>query len=66
MMLEHVGMLDRSRRLAKALDVSAIYEHKAVITGRSDGATASQFGDAVIAALSDPGLEAKWQSYQVS
>jgi isocitrate dehydrogenase (NAD+) len=65
MMLEHVGMLDRSRRLAKALDVSAIYEHKAVITGRSDGATASQFGDAVIAALSDPGLEEKWQSYQV-
>jgi isocitrate dehydrogenase (NAD+) len=64
MMLEHVGMIEQSRRLAMALDVCAIYDRKAVITGRRDGATARQFGDHVIAALSDTGLAARWNSYQ--
>jgi isocitrate dehydrogenase (NAD+) len=64
MMLEHVGMLEKSRRLGRALDVCAIYEPKAKITGRSDGATASQFGDDVISSLSDPKLDSRWESYQ--
>jgi len=66
MMLEHVGMLEESRRLAMALDICAIYDRKAVITGRQDGATASQFGDEVIVALSDPRLAARWDSHQSS
>jgi len=64
MMLEHVGMVKQSRRLAMALDICAIYDRRAVITGRRDGATASQFGDEVIAALSDPGLAARWDAYR--
>ena len=64
MMLEHVGMIKQSRRLAMALDICAIYDRKAVITGRRDGATASQFGDQVIAALSDPRLAARWDAYR--
>jgi isocitrate dehydrogenase (NAD+) len=64
MMLEHVGMIEQSRRLAMALDICSIYDRKAVISGRQDGATASQFGDEVIAALSDPGLVARWNSCQ--
>lgn len=64
MMLEHVGMTAQARRLAMALDICAIYERKAVITGRQDGATASQFGDEVIAALLDPGLAGRWNAYQ--
>ncbi|MDE1852904.1 MAG: isocitrate/isopropylmalate dehydrogenase family protein [Thaumarchaeota archaeon] len=64
MLLEHVGMLDESRKLAMALDICGIYDQKAKITGRSDGATASQFGDYVISTLSDPRLDAKWGSYQ--
>ncbi len=64
MMLEHVGMIEQSRRLAMALDTCSIYDRKAIITGRQDGATASQFGDEVIAALSDPGLAARWNSYR--
>jgi isocitrate dehydrogenase (NAD+) len=64
MMLEHVGMIEQSRRLGMALDVCAIYDRKAVITGRQDGATASQFGDEVVAALSDPRLAERWNSYQ--
>jgi len=64
MMLEHVGLIEQSRRFAMALDICAIYDRKAVITGRQDGATASQFGDEVLAALSDPGLAARWNSHQ--
>ncbi len=64
MMLEHVGMLERGKMLAKALDVCAVYEQKAKITGRPDGATAAQFGDYVIAALGDPDLDSRWSSYQ--
>lgn len=66
MMLEHVGMLEKSRRLGKALDLCAVYEQKAKITGRPDGATARQFGDHVISTLEDPQLDAKWDSYQGS
>jgi len=64
MMLEHVGMIEQSRRFSMALDICAIYDRKAVITGRQDGATASQFGDEVLAALSDPELAARWNAYQ--
>lgn len=64
MMLEHLGMIEQSRRLAMALDMCAIYERKAAITGRPDGATASKFGNEVIAALADPGLAARWESFQ--
>jgi len=66
MMLEHVGMVDQAGKLGMALDICAIYERKSVITGRPDGATASQFGDRVIEALSDPGLASRWKAYQNS
>jgi len=61
MMLEHVGMLGKSRELSMALDVCAVYEQKVKVTGRPDGASASQFGDYVIATLADPALEARWK-----
>ncbi len=64
MMLEHVGMLEKSRRLGEALDICSVYERKLKVTGRSDGATAAQFGDQVIETLADPRLDARWQSYQ--
>lgn len=66
MLLEHVGMVDRARKLGKALDVCGIYDQKAKITGHPDGATAGQFGDHVISTLADPKLDARWESYQKS
>ena len=64
MLLEHVGMTSQSARLARALDVCGIYDQKMKTTGRSDGATANQFGNYVISALKDPDLDAKWKSFQ--
>jgi isocitrate dehydrogenase (NAD+) len=64
MLLEYVGMLEKGRKLAKALDICGVYDQRARVTGRSDGATAAQFGDQVISTLSDPRLEARWLAYQ--
>ncbi len=66
MMLEHVGMMAQSQRLARALDMCATYDRKAVITGRAGGASAMEFGDQVIAALGDINLDARWESFQKS
>lgn len=66
MMLEHVGMTAKGARLSKALDICGLHEQEVRITGRSDGATAAQFGDYVISVLADPGMEAKWASFQSS
>jgi isocitrate dehydrogenase (NAD+) len=65
LMLEHIGMLEKSQMLSKALDICSLYESKVKVTGRPDGASASEFGDYVIATLNDPRLNAKWQSFQV-
>ena len=64
MLLEHVGLLEKSRRLSRALDLCSVYEKKVKITGRADGATASKFGDYVATVLSDPRLDKRWESHQ--
>ncbi|MDG6898257.1 MAG: isocitrate/isopropylmalate dehydrogenase family protein [Nitrososphaerota archaeon] len=64
MMLEHIGLLEKSRRLGSALDVCSLYEKRLKVTGRSDGATAKDFGDYVISTLGDSSLESRWASYQ--
>ncbi|HEV2226922.1 MAG TPA: isocitrate/isopropylmalate family dehydrogenase [Nitrososphaerales archaeon] len=64
MMLEHVGKLEKSRKLSMALDICAVFERKLTITGRPDGATARQFGDYVISTLGDPRLDDRWFAYQ--
>ena len=64
MMLEHVGKLEKSKKLSMALDICAVFERKLTVTGRPGGATASQFGDYVISTLGDPRLEDRWLAYQ--
>ena len=66
MMLEHVGKLEKSRKLGKALDICALFERKIVMTGRSDGATASQFANYILSTLADPRLDSRWLAYQKS
>jgi isocitrate dehydrogenase (NAD+) len=66
MLLEHVGLSDKGRKLGKALDICSVYERKLKITGRKEGASAEQFGDYVIATLSDPEVESKWDSFQTA
>ena len=64
MLLNHIGYPDRGKKLEMALDVGGNLEKKLVVTGRQTGAKGSQFADYIMETLQDPGLEAKWQSYQ--
>ena len=64
MLLNHIGFVDKAKKLEMALDVCGQHEKKVAITGRSDGATGAEFADYVMKMVQDPELESKWQSYQ--
>jgi isocitrate dehydrogenase (NAD+) len=64
MLLNHIGFIDKAKKLEMALDICSQYEKKLSITGRSDGATGAEFADYVMKTIQDPKLENKWQSYQ--
>lgn len=63
MLLEHIGFEDLGQKLHKALDVCGQYERKMVMTGRSNGATAKQFGDYVMGMVTERDLESRWDKY---
>jgi isocitrate dehydrogenase (NAD+) len=64
MLLNHVGYVERARRLEMALEICSQHERRLKVTGRSDGATGAQFADYIVETLQSPDLEVKWQSYQ--
>ncbi|HHH78321.1 MAG TPA: isocitrate/isopropylmalate dehydrogenase family protein [Thermoplasmatales archaeon] len=64
MLLNHIGFVDRAKKLDMALDICSQYEKKAVITGRDDGATGAEFADYVMETIQDENLEEKWQGYR--
>ncbi len=48
MLLSHIGKQEEADILERALDICMLEEKKLTITGRSDGATCSQFGEYVM------------------
>jgi isocitrate dehydrogenase (NAD+) len=62
MMLEHLGLNERARKLQMALDICSLYEKKLVLTGRDDGCTGREFCDYLLETISDPTLEERWQA----
>ncbi len=51
MLLEHIGELEKAKKLENALDRCMITEKKMTITGRSTGCTCDEFTDYVISCL---------------
>jgi isocitrate dehydrogenase (NAD+) len=51
MMVRHIGFIKEAERLEMALDICTQIEKLVTITGRSDGATARQFSDYLMATL---------------
>lgn len=64
MLLNHIGFVDKARRLEMALEVCTQYEKRKVMTGRSNGATGQEFAQYVLDTVNDPVLEKKWKGYQ--
>ena len=66
MLLNHIGLAERSRRLEHALDVCTQFEREKVVTGRSNGATGAEYADYVMRVLKEPDMEAKWSKYSTA
>jgi isocitrate dehydrogenase (NAD+) len=64
MLMNHIGFVEKAKKLEMALDVCTQYEKKRVMTGRSNGATGDEFAQYVLETIQDPDLEKKWKSYQ--
>ncbi len=64
MLMNHIGMIEKAKKLEMALEVCTQYEKRQVMTGRSNGATGEEFARYVLATIQDPDLEKKWKSYQ--
>ncbi len=64
LLLNHIGFIEKAKKLEMALDICATYEKKLEITGRSNGATGEDFSKYIMETLQHPNLEEKWKSYQ--
>lgn len=64
LLLNHIGFIEKAKKLEMALDICATYEKKFVITGRSNGATGEYFAKYIMETLQHPNLEEKWKNYQ--
>ena len=63
MMMEHIGEVEKAKKLNMALDVCTQFEKKLVMTGRDTGATGNEFADYVMETMQRPDLEKVWQKY---
>jgi isocitrate dehydrogenase (NAD+) len=61
MLLNHVGYVEKGRRLEMALDLCTQFEKRIRMTGRSDGATGEQFGRYVLETVARSDLEEAWR-----
>lgn len=51
MLLAHLGYIEESEKLYKALDICTITEKKLVMTGRNTGATSAEFADYLMSTI---------------
>lgn len=63
MMMEHIGEIEKAKKLNMALDVCTQFEKKLVMTGRSTGATGDEFAQYVLDTIQRPDLEDAWKGY---
>ena len=63
MMMEHIGEIEKAKKLNMALDICTQFEKKLVMTGRNTGATGNEFADYVMETMQRPDLEKVWKDY---
>lgn len=52
LLLEHIGFIEKAKKLERALDICMYEEKKYTVTGRDTGCTCDEFGDYVMSKLS--------------
>lgn len=63
LMMNHIGEVEKGRKLDMALDVCVQFERKLVMTGRDTGATGDEFAQYVMDTIQRPDLEKVWSDY---
>ncbi|MCL1979183.1 MAG: isocitrate/isopropylmalate family dehydrogenase [Methanomassiliicoccaceae archaeon] len=63
LMMDHIGEIEKGRRLNMALDVCVQFERKLVMTGRNTGVTGDEFAQYVMETVQRPDLEKVWNDY---
>ncbi|MFW9818977.1 MAG: isocitrate/isopropylmalate family dehydrogenase [Candidatus Thorarchaeota archaeon] len=64
LLINHIGFVEKAKKLEMALDICATYEKKLKMTGRDTGATGEEYANYIMETIQDPNLEEKWNSYQ--
>ena len=64
LLLNHIGYIEKAKRLEMALDICSTIEKKIVITGRDNGATGEEFARYIMDTLVDPNFGEKWKGFQ--
>ncbi|MFH1414655.1 MAG: isocitrate/isopropylmalate family dehydrogenase [Elusimicrobiota bacterium] len=63
MLINHIGLSEKARKLDMALDICGQYEKKLVITGRDTGATGAEYTDYLMDTIRDTDLKARYIEY---
>jgi isocitrate dehydrogenase (NAD+) len=64
MLVRHIGIEDRAKKLEMAMDICGSFEKKLVMTGRDTGASAGEYVQYLMDTLTDSALEKKWNDLQ--
>ena len=63
LLMNHIGFVEKAKKLEMALDICATLEKKLTIIGRDDGATDEEFVKYIMDTLTDPQLEERFKEY---
>ncbi|MCF2140644.1 MAG: isocitrate/isopropylmalate dehydrogenase family protein [Candidatus Lokiarchaeota archaeon] len=64
LLLNHIGFVEKAKKLEMALDICAQFERKKKITGRDTGVTGEEYAEYIKETIRRPDLEEVWKSYQ--
>jgi len=63
MLIGHIGWPEKQKQLDMAMDICQQHEKKLVMTGRDTGATGREYAEYVMATMTSPDLEERWNGY---
>ncbi|MFW9938648.1 MAG: isocitrate/isopropylmalate family dehydrogenase [Candidatus Thorarchaeota archaeon] len=64
LLINHIGFVQKAKKLEMALDICATFEKKLKMTGRDNGATGEEYAKYIMDTIQDPNLEEKWKNFQ--
>ncbi|MFX1371815.1 MAG: isocitrate/isopropylmalate family dehydrogenase [Promethearchaeota archaeon] len=63
LLINHIGFVEKAKKLEMALDICATYERKLKMTGRDTGSTGEEYAKYIMETIQDPNLEKRFNEY---